>query len=680
MNQLSVSFFTSVTKSKYFDFFLALVLFFAALIYYKLSILAPDILMAPNTYQARDLKRAIELYLEHKFIWHGPELSGGGYSPGPFYYVLIGLPFFLTGSLMSVYWFEYILAALAVTVAWFFLKRKYSTLSANVFYLIFLSSGYFRLQLLSFMNPAFQYVFLISAMICFLKKEKAYLIAGGLFLGLALQLHYASVTVFFAVLFALFRDSSLNKTQKKHLILTVMASTALPVSFYFCYKLFFADYVPYLWSLNPLLRPLHAILRVHELVSADSFENFLRFFLKEFYIIPAVILIYKNFQKKTYEADLFAAVFVLSGVLLPTLAIAMFNARYVAPFVVACALYFSIWISRIGVKRSQLAVLVMSCGMIFANFTDIWPYANREEFFLGSQSFAKVESLTKSILSNTGWTPDYFREHSYLYGLIQTDNFTFIYSYLFLKEQAHAGERSSEKYDGLWAIPPGIISPDHFTELSHTKPVLKFLPLTLYSALISGEIECKKFEFINDYQICYYKFKDAQKTRRLGNLGMAYDYHDNIPSGPYKPAAGTYSMNENEAVVYDNQCGYLHPHCFTYYHLKILPPATLKLEIEGAPFSAFDPYDFPGWIQGFKFLRVAVNCNEQTSEFSVPSGLGFADARDNFSAPFDEYFELPCKNPKSIGIEIDTTINFFVIKNSGNAIKFGKFKGAWVRR
>jgi hypothetical protein len=370
-------------------------------------------------------------------------------------------------------------------------------------------------------------------------------------------------------------------------------------------------------------------------------------------------------------------------------AIAMFNARYVAPFVVACALYFSIWISRIGDKRSQLAVLVMSSGLIFTNFADIWPYANKEEFFLGRQTLAKVESITKSILSNTGWTPDYFREHSYLYGLNQTDNFTFIYSYVFLKEKengnekmedkAHAGERSSEKYDGLWSIPSGIISPDRFIELSHTKPVLEFLPVTLYSALVAGEIECKKFEIINGDQICYYKFKDAQKIRRLGNLGMAYNYHDSIPSGPYKPGAGTYSINENEAVIYDNQCGYVHPHCYTYFHLKILPPATLKLEIEGAPFSAFDPYDFPSWMQGFKSLRVAVTCNELTSEYASPSGLGFADARDNFSAPFDEYFELPCKNPKSVGIEINTTINFFVINNSGNSIKFGKFKGAWVR-
>src|SRR3989338_2585401 len=42
-------------------------------------------------FQGRDLRRAIDL-LEGEWIWHGPELVGGGSSPGPFYFWWLALP------------------------------------------------------------------------------------------------------------------------------------------------------------------------------------------------------------------------------------------------------------------------------------------------------------------------------------------------------------------------------------------------------------------------------------------------------------------------------------------------------------------------------------------------------------------------------------------------------------
>src|SRR4051812_7452942 len=45
----------------------------------------------PSVFQARDLDRA-SLLTHGQFIFFGPEVTGGGNLPGPFYYVLLAIP------------------------------------------------------------------------------------------------------------------------------------------------------------------------------------------------------------------------------------------------------------------------------------------------------------------------------------------------------------------------------------------------------------------------------------------------------------------------------------------------------------------------------------------------------------------------------------------------------------
>src|SRR4051812_2260841 len=70
-------------------------------------------------YQARDIHRAWGLLSGH-WIWHGPDLSGGGTAPGPFYYWLLALPLSVFGHSGSLVWFQNALASASAVLFWSF--------------------------------------------------------------------------------------------------------------------------------------------------------------------------------------------------------------------------------------------------------------------------------------------------------------------------------------------------------------------------------------------------------------------------------------------------------------------------------------------------------------------------------------------------------------------------------
>src|SRR5437763_652159 len=70
-----------------------------------------------SIYQARDIQRALDLLNGH-WIWYGPDLSGGGTLPGPFYYWLLALPLLIFGNWESLIWLNLTLASAAAVGFW----------------------------------------------------------------------------------------------------------------------------------------------------------------------------------------------------------------------------------------------------------------------------------------------------------------------------------------------------------------------------------------------------------------------------------------------------------------------------------------------------------------------------------------------------------------------------------
>jgi hypothetical protein len=674
MFSLPALFSASLKQLKYRDFAVAGFLFIFALVYYYISCISSGALMAPNSYQARDLTRAVDLYFNNGFIWHGPEVTSGGFLPGPFYYILLGLPYYLTQSLLSFYWFEYVLVSCGLVLTWIFLKRNYSLTTANLFYFIFLSSPYFKVELLSFMNPAFQYFFLLAAICCFLGNEKnRHYILGGLALGLTFQLHYAALTLLFSVILALLSDRQMIWKNKVKAIFLIGASTAIPCLFYFVRVSLFAGNDPYFSSTNAFFNILHTTGRAFDAITLESGVKFFNLFLNEFYILPAIFLLLLNWKSKTFERRLLMFTMVFSGIFLGGVAVSFVTARYVAPFVLASAFWFSISVGQIKDMKYRFAFILFSAVFISVNFAELWPKHLRQNVIVGWQTLSASEALTKNIIMNTGWEPKYFHDHSYFYGLYTNDSYNFIYSYFYSK----SAPQNLQKYDGMWALPSGLYSPAMPEGPKYGK-LIEFLPVNIYSAMMTGDIECKKWESTKEFQLCYYNFKSKEKIRRWGNLGSSYSYSEKPPPGNYGIKPGVSVLAENEAVIYDNQCGYQHPDCYIYFDIKIFSSSVLKLEITGAPLAGYDPWEFPRWSRGFKSSRLVVNCSDRTSEFLI-TNMGFGDDRSNFSPPFDEYFELPCQNPKSVSVVIGRTIDFLVLNTSGRPIQFSNFSGTWER-
>ncbi len=662
---------------KNYDLVISVFLFLAALVYYKFTFLNPEILISPNTYQSRDLKRAVDIYFNHVSIWHGPELSGGGFSPGPFYYYLIGLPYYLSKSLMSVYWLESLLAAFGISFLWLVLKRQYSLGAANLFYLIFLSSPFYQSQLLAFVNPSFQILFLFISIICFLNRSRIwYLVFAGIFLGLTLQMHVSAVALLAAYAAAILSGRDETIKQKLKSIAIVSGAVALSCSYYLIYKFLILPPDPSYDISKGFFRVMHSFLRIQNGLSFQSLTNFARMFASEFYIIPAVALLAMNFKKQNYESRFFAGIFIFSGIFVFHLVAAIGLARHIVPFMVACGLYYSIKIFQIENSKLKQSILLLSGFAIVFNFMGWGIRPDFKSAFNSNSTLSAQQQFIQKVVETTGWDFAYFQNHSYFYGIDSFEDFSFTYPYF----ASRTNKNNSRHFNGLIALPAKTVPVEVFNDLKLTNSLKPYLPDNIYKSLLNREIECKQVEETPHFQICFYTFSDEAKPRRWANVGFPYDYRA-TESVPEDSKAGVRQISENEAVIYSNDCGYSHSECFVFFHLKILPAGELKLEVTGAPVSSFDPYNFPRWTWGISEPRLLITCEETSEEHVITSGLGLTDYnRRSLSAPFDEYYKMPCKSPKSITIKSDSASSILILKSSGKHFYSLPFSMSWERR
>lgn len=158
-------------------------------------------------FQERDILRAQEL-LNGNFIFYGPELTGGGNLPGPFYYFLLSPSLLFGLESVGAWTWMFILLSLGGVLGWYFFRSKYNTLTAFLWLILYSLALPTILLTQVFLNPSFSILFIVLINIYTLKafgensqvkRNRAFILAC-FFVGLAIQLHYSSLPYLFSLI------------------------------------------------------------------------------------------------------------------------------------------------------------------------------------------------------------------------------------------------------------------------------------------------------------------------------------------------------------------------------------------------------------------------------------------------------------------------------------------------
>lgn len=164
-------------------------------------------------YQSRDLARAKDL-LGGEWLWHGPELSGGGFLPGNLYYLLLAAFIWIGGDWLSCWYGMLVLASLGGALVWLYLQNRFGKWVGVIWLLTYFTSPFNLISLSNFWNPSYTLLF-NSLLFCAIIEIYAFstsqlkLISGFVLLALSLQLHLTSL-LFLSVILIL-QIMALNK-------------------------------------------------------------------------------------------------------------------------------------------------------------------------------------------------------------------------------------------------------------------------------------------------------------------------------------------------------------------------------------------------------------------------------------------------------------------------------------
>ncbi len=186
-------------------------------------------------FQTRDLTRAADLLLGTP-IFYGPEMTGGGNLPGPFYYFLL-LPSMLFGANWENAWAEMmVLAAASGTLAWIYFRSKGLPL-VGLLACSFVAGAAFTQHFLTiFINPSYQFIVLVPVLILICRafdpeaqpatRSRSF-IGAALLIGLGIQIHYSIIALFPAMLTLQIFAKRLGAPQVKAKILWIAAATLI---------------------------------------------------------------------------------------------------------------------------------------------------------------------------------------------------------------------------------------------------------------------------------------------------------------------------------------------------------------------------------------------------------------------------------------------------------------------
>jgi hypothetical protein len=655
-----------------------------------------------DIYMARDIRNAYEILKGH-WIWYGPDLSGGGKSPGAFYYWLLAAPIYITNSWHWLATYSNLLASAAAVLLWHFLKKNRSELSAYLGYFFFINSYVVLDNITANWNPSYIYIFQLVPIFLLAQKNivKPIQIAIAFFiLGLSIQIHMIQGVFVLAGLIWILSRPGPDGHRLKNFSIAVF-SLLIPLVPYLIW--FFQEGTKtgvsgsFWFGAKTFLTPASSFYKSHyaDTIAVYS-KNFFLFFktliLNDLFFLPSVLMIF-YFKKSLRRENLFLYISLLvSSTLLLWIGSEGSFLRYTVPFfVIFClwsamnvadiviskrAKYFWLtsigatliiqWITRVGLgwkslllPKSFVLVYLVTAGIIYF----LSEKKERIILILIGLTLFRLEmdlardysvdddrslliSFSKTVAQTTGWSYKQFRGQTLIVGVDRESDLSLLYEDALKSPDSHKAQ-AIESYHGLIAV---RLAEANFIQDGKIdwQSLKNLLPEEVVTAGLSNSIVCKKILRTESFQFCFYDFKNKVVKYKWNNIGYAYQYIQPILF-QIKGHSGLVLKNQNAAVFYINACPSLGPQCTVYFDLNIFDNQ-VSFEILGDPVGVPDPAPNPAWVASLQNLSLEFTCDKKTVVQNIVSLVGFESRRATFLAPFLTSIKLPCKNPRQISL------------------------------
>lgn len=643
-----------------------------------------------SVFLARDLARA-RLWLAGQPFMPGPELTGGGYLPGPFFYLLLA-PLAAAYDLFSLTWrsipfYVSVFMAASIALSWLRAKRRWGAPTALLAVAMLVTSDNLARMTVRAFNPSFLPLFHLAAIFgllevfCFeedaLRRRRAWLIVCAL-LGLTLQLHLSTLTLVAGAvgLQILARRLGSTPLPGRELALGAIAF-AIPSLPYLAWALlrpgggaeapFPAQSIS--GGVGLLLSPLKADW------SAFFSEDFPRKVTQIFVLdsplggLCAIALPWLLASKKLRSApgprwrrsaQILALLFAVSFALTFTVSyLGTIRGRYLVTThlllnlllaVTAAPLALAALRALAGGRLAERAPILAAAPLLL--LIGIWGATDHEVSIQGIEG-TRASDLANAlghIRERTGWDYDELRRRLVSMDLGMHVDHSILYQDL-VRSEARAGRRAPlppQSPDGyfLFTSRPQFddYSPRHWRMWLQARPVAPEIAEALTSpALMLGA----PLDFGSLKLLPYRVHAPEVLPRHLGNLGYAYQ---SVPDGELLAGHGRTGVSElapDRVLFRWNPCH--RAECVIALVAEIRD-GTLIARLIGAPLSELNGVYRPEWTQELRGVFVELGCGPRKERRSVARLAGlptfsedYLEATPTLLAPLTREFALPCE-------------------------------------
>lgn len=658
-------------------------------------------------YQERDLERSFQILNKH-FVWHGPELTGGGFLPGNLYYLLLSSFLAINRDLISCWYGMLAMASLGGAGVWLFLNRRFGSTVGILWILNYFGSPFNFIVLSYFWNPSFSIPFILAALCAIIETFAFCGSLWSLMLAFTLsvwtvQLHLTGLILvgLLLLLHLSARRFGLKELSNRNFYTALLLSLLwfLPyVIFRFYYM---RDRYQATTNENGGTNSINFLL--HEIIKSwiSQFNihgvtsGFFELGLNMWIFVPISLLLYHPFKWiwkiQTHSVKIQKYQSRVNSILLVTLAlsasvaapiffsIGLFSKfRYGIVFMLTLQMASSIWVgsflkSHFSANRVQLlkwGLPVFSFLFLTGILTYLYVPKYVEKRRSYAPSFFSLRAALQYVHGKTCWTPEQMREK-----IFSVNIYSFISKQL-LSERLSPCQNSELKFKSAIFLMPRKNHSESFGKFDMIKELKESkLEKVFLKDIENGNLELENSVNFGSLQVILISERAPNSSPiRFHNTG--YPYSRSPLEIQFKNAFGVPDpivlVEPNVLLAKTSSCsgqtGSDVSYCHAGFLLKLSPSFensnVLNVSILGEALSQpsfwIDPQRTSAWIAPFVEFR----CGEQITKVLLAEAIGF-NLRQGWKllnssvlTPFSKAIAVPC--PRSLTeIRVGSEARFF---------------------
>ncbi len=319
-------------------------------------------------FQGRDIQRSID-FLNGKMIFFGPELTGGGNLPGPFYYLLLAIPLYFKPNWYSVWVFFYYLTFISFyAISCLVINKRNQFIIQLSMFLSLTISSLFTVGNQQFTNASFAIPFsaFIFCLLLFtdkpkVKSKKPYLYLTSFLIGLTIQLHYSTIIFLLSIFYFVFFQLEIKNLKDKVLTsINCFIFFLFPLLPYFFWKIF-----PDALSSQALYFNIDSSRSIPSILFLAK-NGFSIFFNEEqFNLIEVFFFLLRLIKHYPWPA------FIFTFLLFNSKRSKLFKNNYLTPILLASIFGFFAYAFFIHTKRYLHPEAIVVCIIYYLNFRKI---------------------------------------------------------------------------------------------------------------------------------------------------------------------------------------------------------------------------------------------------------------------------------------------------------------------